>query len=44
MRQQERINKLFRQLTPENREKAIIYFENLRGGEDSPQACLCSPG
>ena len=42
--QQARINDLFRQLTPENQAKAIIYFANLKGGVNSPQACLCSRG
>lgn len=42
--QQTRIDDLFRQLTPGNQAKALTYFENLKGGVNSPQACLCSPG
>ena len=42
--QQTRINDLFRQLTPENQAKAIIYLETLKGGAYIPQAYLCSRG
>ena len=42
--QQARINEIFRQLTPENQQKALTYFENLKGGVNSPQAGLCSRG
>lgn len=42
--QQARINDLFRQLTPENQAKAIIYLETLKGGAYIPQAYLCSRG
>lgn len=42
--QQARINEIFRQLTPENQQKALTYFANLKGGVNSPQAGLCSRG
>ena len=42
--QQTRINEIFRQLTPENQQKALTYFANLKGGVNSPQAGLCSRG
>lgn len=42
--QQARINEIFRQLTPENQAKAIIYLETLKGGAYIPQAYLCSRG
>lgn len=32
MSRQERIDQLFRQLTPENQQKALTYFESLKGG------------
>lgn len=44
IRQQERINAVFRQLTAENKKKAISYFENLKGGLNSPQVYPDSPG
>lgn len=41
--QQERINELYRQLSPENRRRAAAFVDSLKEGEDNPLPAADSP-